>query len=203
MARQPNWTFWGDMADVLIEEAVALSLDLDPEIVDARPGYGQGDEYARRLTVIQSHIDAGRLQVRVIAGYMEPPSYRITLTAFAEFADARNPRWSLPAEFREVVSAAKPATAVPTALPDMGGVSIALPHTTKDLEALFAIIREHWKDPTKPPKADAVGFAIDLAMGWKSTATKPSRTAQSLAGMLRPDGQAEADKRSSRRHKKS
>lgn len=83
-----------------------------------------------------------------------------------------------------------------------GSTIAALPHMTKKLEALFEIMRQHWTDydPNRLSKQNLIASEIDAAFGWQpSKSGEPSRNAQTLAAMIRPDGLSEADQRNKKR----
>lgn len=82
------------------------------------------------------------------------------------------------------------------------GHAVSLPHMTMGLSALIEVMHDHWGeyDAQNPPKSSVVAAAIDSAMRWSSQKDgSPSRTAQALAGMIRPDAIANADPRNARR----
>lgn len=203
-----KWSHWRNMNRCEVWQACLLTLDIEPlvfavlpsgKILGAREGVVLEEDdkttIGSRMVIAVSHLGEGLAEI----GEDQIHTIRstISLPQFGEWAPVD---WNLPDQFpgRRPLPQTPIAQAVP---PEMhassgGGVTIELPHTTQALDALFLIIREHWSDPTRPPKGDTVGLAIDRAMGWKSPNGKPSRTAQSIAGMIRPDDQASTDKRS-------
>ncbi len=94
--------------------------------------------------------------------------------------------------------AARPKPRLALLAAPMPGVPVALPHTTKALEAIFAIVRKHWEkfDGTNEPSQTTIALEIGEVMNWKPEASgKPARAAQAIAGLFRPDHLAEADRR--------
>jgi len=75
--------------------------------------------------------------------------------------------------------------------------AVSLPHTTKDLEAVFKVMREYWSDPAKPPRQKDVAAALDKAIGrWSVTKGKStSREADLVASLLCPDSHKRTRKR--------
>lgn len=83
-----------------------------------------------------------------------------------------------------------------------GRCVVELPHLTRSMESLFSVMRDQWTkyNPENPPKSSAVASAIDTAMGWSSQKSgEASRSAQTLASLIRPDEIADADPRNARR----
>jgi hypothetical protein len=64
---KPDWSYWENLADVPVSEAVALSCDFDPRSVRYLPEYAKlsriPHEFYDRLTIARSHISAGKLHV--------------------------------------------------------------------------------------------------------------------------------------------
>jgi len=92
---------------------------------------------------------------------------------------------------------AEPLGDVPT---QADGITVNLPHMTKALEAVFAVMRENWTnpDPKRLPKQINIAREIDAAMGWGKKGdpnSEPSRDAKTLAKIIKPDaiGTDEAD----------
>lgn len=82
------------------------------------------------------------------------------------------------------------------------GVTVHLPHVTKGLTGLFDVMRKHWTNYSKdtPPKSSNVAAAIDTALGFKKQKSgDPSRNGQTLAALIRPDEEREADQRVAKR----
>lgn len=72
------------------------------------------------------------------------------------------------------------------------GISVNLPHMTKALEAVFAVMRDNWTnhDPKRLPKQINIAREIDAALGWGKKGdpgSEPSRDAKTLAKIIKPD----------------
>lgn len=86
--------------------------------------------------------------------------------------------------------------------PTANGIEVCLPHLPKRLDALFTIMREQWTGYQKDraPKSTNIASAIDKELGYKSQRNgEPSRNAQTLASLIRPDEEREADSRVNKR----
>jgi hypothetical protein len=194
------------MPEAVVDDAVALSCDIDPEAF--RHGGVHGDflgDYFDRCDVARSYVNSKELPVTIRPWGVNVNSY-VRLSVFLAFAKALG--WKMPDEFKPISMMAPSAVeAPPVALPTQSGrvevgVMVSLPHTTKTLEAVFRVMREHWRDfaTAGAPKQESVGAAIDTAMGWSPLANgSPSRSAQALAAAIRRDDVAGSDKRSRRR----
>jgi hypothetical protein len=71
-------------------------------------------------------------------------------------------------------------------------VTVTIPHMTKALEAVFAIMRENWTnpDPKRLPKQINIAREIDAALGLGKKGdpnSEPSRDAKTLAKIIKPD----------------
>lgn len=78
------------------------------------------------------------------------------------------------------------------------GISIRLPHITKNLKVLFEVMRHNWRDynPDRAPSQIGIAREIDQAIGWNSQKNgNPSRNGQTLAALIRPEHFSEADTR--------
>lgn len=78
----------------------------------------------------------------------------------------------------------------------------SLPHMTRNMTALFEVMVEFWSsyDARHPPKSTVIAAALDEKLGWRSQANgEPSRNAQTLAALIRPDELSQADGRNIKR----
>ncbi len=130
---------------------------------------------------------------------LEQTIVRQTLRADAQQEALEN---SLAEARREVDRAALTPTGPVASPPSTDGVSIQLPHVTKGLVGLFDVMRKHWTNYSKdtPPKSSNIAAAIDTALGYKKQkGGEPSRNGQTLAALIRPDEEREADQRVTKR----
>jgi hypothetical protein len=70
------------------------------------------------------------------------------------------------------------------------GVTVTLPHMSKTLEAVLAIMRRNWSnpDPMRLPKQVNIAREIDAALEWKEDGDgNPSRNARTIAALIKPD----------------
>ena len=217
---KPDWDKWNKKA-VELWQAVALSLDVNPNdqtVIDALGLDGlhhRNSETKQDIRIEPAESDhdqilAMRERLRVALDRTAGLTYRgdpfddnddwrenrmplqwnVFLTDFAELALRRG--WTLPERFPRPYRGGD------------GNVTVTTPYTTKKLDSLFEIMREFWTtyDPKNPPKSGAIGQAIDKAIGYKPTSSeKPSRQADTLAALIRPDALGAADKRAKVRRK--
>jgi hypothetical protein len=211
---RPNWDHWTQIEIVQLWEAVALSLDIDPQDQNVIDAVGLGDsmtfysnlqpQEVYRSEPVESHHDQvlalqERLSVAVdelpivplertqenrFRDEGEGPRGRVYLADLAELALRRG--WTLPERFPRPCRAGD------------GMVTVTLPYTTKKLDSLFEIMREFWPDynSKNPPKSSTVGEAIDKALDHPTPSPgKPSRQGDTLAALIRPDFIKESDNR--------
>lgn len=70
------------------------------------------------------------------------------------------------------------------------GLTFALPHMTRSLEAVFKVMWENWKDPDprRLPKQINIARELDAALGYKPEKDgTPSRNAKAIAAIIKPD----------------
>ncbi len=75
------------------------------------------------------------------------------------------------------------------------GVTVVLPHLSKELEAVFQIMRDNWTnpDPKRLPKQVSIAREIDDALGMGATSYgEPSRKAKVIAALIKPDDMPES-----------
>jgi hypothetical protein len=113
--RAPNWRKWKHLPSATLYEAVALSLNIDPEKIRRNPRawmggkrFDEGQEFLDRLFVAKRNLDClGPLNSMGIRYYEEDPV--VNLQAFAAWAASIG--WDVPAEL------GGPATAPQSAVP--------------------------------------------------------------------------------------
>jgi hypothetical protein len=109
--RVPNWKIWKHIPDVKAYEAVALSLNIDPNKIRHSPHswmadkqlFEEGEEFRERLFVVERNLEI--LGVRNYASeqyFNEDPVLR--LSTFAGWAASI--RWELPSELTELAAPA-------------------------------------------------------------------------------------------------
>jgi hypothetical protein len=211
---KPDWITSLNAGCAYIWAAIALSCDINPSVVvpgntadQKAPDLAQyRNRYAVALTNIRSgHLEiAAREDLPPIPAIMDLSVVAVDLSVFVTWAQALPCPWEMPTTFQvRSVKAAKPKD-IPESPKrvDVLGVTIPLPHTTKDLDAIFQVMREFWGtyDPKNPPKQTAIASALDKALGWKpDREDRPSRNGQAVASLLRPDELKDADSRTRKR----
>ncbi|MEI6195784.1 MAG: hypothetical protein WCS42_15800 [Verrucomicrobiota bacterium] len=161
-----DWQTWGDMIQAQVWEAVALSLDLEPEKLPgldwrAIDGNIFGDcpeEFRRRLKIACNAVDS--LALPTESGDYQARSRVVSLAKFARWTTTLNRPWTLPAEFPRG-AAPEPAEPAPAV--------VAAPEPTAQAEPVAAVV--HWK-PAKPSpvihkakRADRLAAVIEMARG--------------------------------------
>jgi hypothetical protein len=154
---------------------------------------------AERIEIALSNLGDG---IEDLTPFAEGHRFRteIRLPDFGSWAESIWP--DLPQDFPRSTPTRTQAVAAEN-IREADGVTVRLPHLPRALSALFDIMRKHY-DPKKPPKQTSVAAEIDKAMGWKAQKDgKPSRNADVLAAIIRPDSEADADPRASGRRRRS
>jgi hypothetical protein len=210
---RPDWSMWSQRLEATILDARALSCDIDPRRVRGKEP--ELREYFRRGPIVTDQVNRGNLKVFARPSGVNPAVNHVLLADFAKMADGLG--WTMPEEFRKFIPPDQPlavtshaadekpmqtmehvvVTGAPLDKPGMAvggpptvGVTISLPHTTDELEALFKIIRASWTryDEKHLPKQGAIAHEIDEALGLRpQSATKPSRFAEAFVKMIKPE----------------
>lgn len=216
-----NWEKWERMDAAPLWQAILLSLGRSPDVAFEDLAEAIRDPYASVRSVAISSLGRGLRRHLLpdrddlLAVFSPEERTEVLLIEFREWAEKKG--YTLPDRFprkmvtkqTESATEAKPAsTSLTETKPRSGdGVTVLLPHTNPDLEAVFKVMREFWTDydEQSPPKQTAIARRLDDELGWSHDKNGgPSRSAQQVASMLRPSKLSEADKRSSgRRSRKS
>jgi len=106
---KPNWDKWRNMLEVVLWEAVALSLDVEPDYLDSRdeklsmhrqPKQDKDEKnFNDRYDVAESHMGIGK---PLRPGSILPRAHRagISLAEFAAWAQSIN--WEIPQELADL-----------------------------------------------------------------------------------------------------
>jgi len=183
--RTPRWHVWSRVPEVTLLEAVALSMDIEPQKIrkhkfDRAEFYRSGtvDESAAfmdRLETLMRNVDS-----LLPSGHRASAETKVPTATFVKVALKFN--WSIPQPLRDLLLA-------PTEI--NGEIAIPSPsmewpaHTTPKLEALKAVLQKFWKnyDPSDPgtaPTNEMVSKYIQETYKFSSAA------ADSIASILRP-----------------
>jgi hypothetical protein len=185
--RPPNWKKWRHMPDVKIWEAVALSLDIDPDevfhnsqgwMVDTHL-FDESKEFGDRLQIAGRCLGAGTGLSPRILSMSDRSASRVSLAEFAA--------WAISVDFQ-----------IPTQLVDMATLKAknttpekksAWPwgdHETELLRKLSAAAKRYWVnyDPSEPDTAPTNRDVTD----WLKSQGVADRTAEVMATILRVDG---------------
>lgn len=102
----PDWSYWGNLAEVPVWQAIALSLNVAPESLDAAPGGfdpchcgNLPKEFNPRLRIVSSQL--ANLGIVRTAWDRYTPDYMLTvsLDCFGIWSDSQPYPWKLPDEF--------------------------------------------------------------------------------------------------------
>jgi len=106
---KPNWDKWRNMLEVVLWEAVALSLDVEPDYLDSRDEilsrhrqakqYKDENDFNDRYDVAESHMGIGK---PLRPGSILPRAHRagISLAEFSAWAQSIN--WEIPQELADL-----------------------------------------------------------------------------------------------------
>lgn len=116
-SRKPNWSKWRHMLDVKVWQAVALSLDIDPDKLQRNPhawmsgapGFLEGREFADRLDVVCANIGSGRALTPVAYPSEHKASWPVQMREFVAWCMSID--WPIPDELRALVGAPTPVDA--------------------------------------------------------------------------------------------
>jgi len=220
-----NWTKWGRADVVELWQAVAVATSHSPDGVmfkNAKASFGR--DFEEMLEVAMSCLGSSLPihsadDVTIFDSFGDDPLWperrnKVHLPTFREWAEGKG--YAVPSRFPRKTAAQQIETTVVAKDADTSpvekapiaasGVTVSLPHTTKYLDGVFKVMGEFWKayDENNPPKQTAIARRLDEELGWRhSKDGGPSRSAQQIASMLRPDKLSEIDKRSIRRRDKS
>lgn len=108
--RKPNWSVWANVPRLKLWEAVALSLNIDPQQVRfnrngwmAGPGRGpsidEGQDFDDRMTVAQANVSltGPLIPNQLYQGVLEDRSAVVKLSEFGALANSI--KWQLPDDF--------------------------------------------------------------------------------------------------------
>lgn len=215
-----NWEQWGRMDAAPLWQAVLLSIGRSPDVSFDDMDNAFAEPYAAVRNVAISSLGRGLRRYKLpdpddtLAMFSVDERTWVFLTEFRVWAEGKGYK-NLPNRFPRVTATYQMAAseAKPDAIKQVapsssstkdGSVMISLPHVTKDLEAVFKVMREFWTkyDPESPPKQTAIARKLDEALRWAGNKDGgPSRSAQQVASMIRPDAIGDTDKRRTKRRR--
>jgi hypothetical protein len=107
-ARRPKWNKWRLIPEVRLWEAVALSLDIDPEKVrynskrwiDAQHRFSESDRFNERLEITRRNVGSGKSLTSRTLSLDEPTNCTVSLKQFTDWAHSIE--WKIPAELAEL-----------------------------------------------------------------------------------------------------
>lgn len=153
--RKPNWSKWRLMRAVNLWQAVALSLDIDPDKVNhdynwkaEADFFDESQEFIDRLEVLKDNVGSSALLQPVSMSLADPFGHKLRLRDFAGWA--RQVEWSIPSELAQLISSAKQLDDDP---------QLAATWIAKQLWSLAeaAFLLDDKIPPAIAPKLDALG----------------------------------------------
>jgi len=104
--KSANWNIWGNVPELPLWEAVALSLDIEPRSIQFNPNNwatrqkidGVTEEFEDRLLVAERNRLGGKLPSQD-RNYGTPVLGHVNLGIFAAWALQLTPRWQVPERF--------------------------------------------------------------------------------------------------------
>jgi hypothetical protein len=101
--RSPNWTKWKHIPDVMLWQAVALSLNVDPDLANRSYSWkaegtvtGESKEFKDRLDVLLANFGRARLLKPTSLSLSDPEEATLRVDAFAAWAMSIG--WSIPSD---------------------------------------------------------------------------------------------------------
>lgn len=167
---EPDWTTWALMVEVTLEEAVALSCNVEPDVLN-NSFVLQEDyplEVQRRLRIAKSHADVKRLNCR-----WKSLEQKVTLCEFAQWAKSHH--LTLPEKFPQ------------TQLHPSQVSSDKWPwgnHDTKLLGDMAAACKKFWTN-YDPSQLDTAPTNEEVASWLQKDRKVSMRTAEVIATILR------------------
>lgn len=169
---EPDWTTWALMVEVTLEEAVALSCNVEPDVLN-NSFVLQEDypiEVQRRLRIAKSHADGKRLNCR-----WESLKRKVTLYEFAQWAKSH--QLTLPDKFPQ--NQLHPAQVGSDKWP-WGN------HETKLLGDMGAACKKFWTN-YDPAQIDTAPTNEAVASWLHKERNVSKRLAEAIASILRVD----------------
>lgn len=101
--RSPNWAKWKHIPDVMLWQAVALSLNIDPDLADRSYSWkaegtvtGELKEFKDRLDILLANFGRGRLLKPTSLSLSDPEEATLRLDTFAAWAISIG--WPIPSD---------------------------------------------------------------------------------------------------------
>ena len=184
--RIPRWSYWRACAEWKLYEAIALSLNLNPEALDGFYDEGKADtfssskaeEFEERIEIALTHLRAGtlfRLHPNMSKGSARQRA--IAPTAFVEWAVGM--KWKLPKQFLNLRQNPPPAT------------SKGWPwgaYSTRKLCVLAATVEEFYADQSgDAPVAHTISGIAEWIRAHHGDVVTSDELARNIATIIRPD----------------
>jgi hypothetical protein len=98
--RSPNWAKWKHIPDLMLWQAVALSLNVDPDKADRGHSWrAEGQEFKNRLEVLQAQVRNSRIKVSTLS-ISDPEEHRVPAADLSTWALSIG--WKIPAELKKL-----------------------------------------------------------------------------------------------------
>jgi len=106
--RKANWTKWQQIPDVKLWEAIALSLDIDPNAVKWKETFGnespldEGEEFDDRIEILERNILDRKYFSPNTINMVNTRDFGVSLSEFAVWAQSIN--WEIPQELADLTN---------------------------------------------------------------------------------------------------
>jgi hypothetical protein len=173
--RQAKWKNWRVIALVPLWQAVALSLDIEPDKVrrgtigDGSREWNEGDKFCERMSIAEKVIDGPRgipSRGSSVGGKLK--DILVDLSAFARWCESA--KWPIPPELAELarigdMPAAQSAVGPSRAVLIRGAradtrVAVQFADPTRLLKAAHAVVVEFWAAGKRPSQTDVVKWLV-------------------------------------------
>ena len=186
--RTPNWRKWRHVPNVRLWEAVALSLDIEPDLVqwsagwaDGAPIYKESLSFNDRLFVAKRNLSTTRMLEPTMIALGKPEQCEVSLAKFSAWACSID--WEIPQQLAEC---ADQRTELNTAFVPLAEKWPWGDHETELLRKLAAAAHEFWS--TYDPEQSSTAPKNEDVTVWLKSKGVSKRVAEVMAQILRADG---------------
>ena len=186
--RTPNWRKWRHVPTAKLWEAVALSLDIEPNQVRHNKHswmaethlFDEGEEFADRVFVTRKNLGKDPLLQPTLIQIGHPEACEVLLVDFVRWTQAIG--WEIPAALSDIATVRASGQDTNTG---RGGKWPWGTHETESLRLLAEAARQFWTtyDPEQPATAP---LSADVR-GWLMKQGASRRVAEIMAQILRPE----------------
>jgi hypothetical protein len=186
-----DWDTWGDIPDVEVWKAVALSLNHEPEHLaglDLRPAWGTSfddcpQEFQRRLKIAEAAASAGTLRLSGISMGYPTPYQMVNLGAFCSWTQSLRKPWQLPNAMSGLVQHSEIEAEQPKEVAQAEPQAEETPYQRRhrwltEREACGSLVMVHKSELKSNPRADRsnIGKQIKKARQERDTKRREQAT---------------------------